>query len=209
MKKTILLGMLACFFFTSSVNAQAIEKGTVLVDAYYGFPNLYKAVFSAANSNGSELNLNEGGAGPLGIRGEYLLTDKIGIGLDLGFSNAFVNYDRNSFVIDPDTGEGSDVVYTDEFKTRRIGGIVTFNVHFLKSDNVDFYAMVGAGYKNRKSISDSTDPIFEPTEFESLSPVAFRVGTGLRYFFTDNVGINVALGLGHGSLLNGGVSFKF
>jgi opacity protein-like surface antigen len=42
-----------------------------------------------------------------------------------------------------------------------------------------------------------------------LIPVASRIGVGLRYFFTDNLGANLGLGFGQGGLINVGISAKF
>lgn len=72
--------------------AQGVKKGNVLVDAYYGFPNLYTTVFKTAYANsGSEEGLKIGGVGPLGVRAEYMVADKIGVGLDIGYNNSKVS----------------------------------------------------------------------------------------------------------------------
>ena len=44
---------------------------------------------------------------------------------------------------------------------------------------------------------------------ESLIPISYKIGVGMRYFFTENIGANLALGLGQGGLVNVGVSAKF
>ena len=69
--------------------------------------------------------------------------------------------------------------------------------------------MLGAGYGNRSFTFKSTDPNYTEASVKSLIPVASRIGVGLRYFFTDNIGANLALGFGQGGLLNAGISFKF
>ena len=45
MKKIILFA--ALMIGANNVSAQALSQGTILVDAYYGFPNLYKTILSA------------------------------------------------------------------------------------------------------------------------------------------------------------------
>ena len=70
--------------------------------------------------------------------------------------------------------------------------MVTFNFHFLESnDNLDAYFMVGAGYGNRSFKFESTDPDYTDETIDGLIPVASRVGVGMRYFFTDNIGLNL------------------
>ncbi|MFT6281844.1 MAG: outer membrane protein W [Salibacteraceae bacterium] len=212
MKKLILICFGAIALSTSNVSAQALEQGNVSIDVYYGFPNIYASVFTALYSNGTETNLSSGGVGPLGIRGEYMVADKFGVGVDVAFSNAKVAFDYNSSVFNPVTNDFDPVTYTDEFKTSKISAIVTFNYHFLDNDNVDFYGMVGAGYKNRNFTFTSTDPDFDAATANvsvTLIPVAIRLGVGVRYFFTDNLGINMQLGFGHSAIVNGGLALKF
>jgi outer membrane protein W len=190
---------------SNQINAQVLEEGNVVIDAYYGFPNLYTAVFKAAYANsGTEENIKISGLGPVGIRGEYLLSDKFGIGLDLGFNNTKISYDQLGT-----DNNGNTVLYKYDYKTQKIGAMVTFNYHFIENDNLDFYGMLGAGYGNRSFTFKSTDPSYVEGSVKSLIPVASRIGVGLRYFFTDNIGANVALGFGQGGLLNAGISFKF
>lgn len=190
---------------SNQINAQVLEEGNVVIDAYYGFPNLYTAVFKAAYANsGSEENIKISGLGPVGIRGEYLLSDKFGIGLDLGFNNTKISFDDATT-----DSNGNPVVYKYDYKTQKIGAMVTFNYHFIENDNLDFYGMLGAGYGNRSFTFKSTDPNYTEASVKSLIPVASRIGVGLRYFFTDNIGANLALGFGQGGLLNAGISFKF
>ena len=56
----------------------------------------------------------------------------------------------------------------------------------------------------------SNDPDFvDDSASLTAIPVAGRIGLGMRYFFTDNIGINLGVGFGQGGILNGGLSFKF
>ena len=190
---------------------QAVEQGNVIIDGYYGFPNLYKSVFKAAYANsGEEVALKIGGLGPLGGRVEYMLADKIGLGLDFGFSNTFITYDEISSEYNNTTGEYDEVTYEYDFRTSKFGAMVTFNFHFLSNaDKLDAYAIAGVGYGNRSFDFTSTNPDYVAESLSGLIPVAARIGAGMRYFFTDNIGLNIALGFGQGGLLNGGLTVKF
>lgn len=187
----------------NTVNAQAVEEGNILFDVYYGFPNLYKAAYKSAYANSDiQTNVKITGMGPVGLRGEYMLADKIGLGLDIGFNNLKLTFTEH------DDFDNKDYDY--EYSTQKIGAMVTFNYHFIESnDNLDAYVQVGAGYGNRTFKFSSTDPNYTELEAESLIPVASRVGVGMRYFFTDNIGLNVNIGFGQGGLVNGGLSVKF
>ncbi len=205
-KKSITLASLltmVLFAQPNTVSAQAVEEGNVLIDVYYGFPNFYGKVFKTSYANsGSEQDVKISSLGPLGLRGEYMVSDKIGVGLDLGFNNTKVTFSELN------TSDGKTYDY--DFKTQKIGAMVTFNYHFLESnDNLDAYFMVGAGYGNRSYTFESTDPNYTDETIDGLIPVASRIGVGMRYFFTDNIGANLAIGFGQGGLINGGLSFKF
>ena len=213
MKKIILKAFITTVMISAGLNqqtyAQAVEEGNLVFEGYYGFPNLYTSVFKAAYANsGSELDLNVGGAGPYGFRFEYLLTDKVGLGLDVAISSSSVNYNELGTVYNPTLGTYTDVLYNYDFSTRKIAALVCFNYHFLDNDEFDLYSTVGIGYSNRNFDFTSTDPDYVPKSLSSLVPVGFKGGLGMRYFFTDNIGANLQLGFGAGGLLNAGITFK-
>lgn len=201
MKKLILpLLALTMMLAPKKSNAQAIEEGNVIIDAYYGFPNLYSTIFKAAYESSNSTGLTLGSQGPLGIRAEYLITDKVGFGIDLGINSSSISY-READI--------NNNIYDYEFTTRKIGAIFTFNYHFVENDKLDAYFVVGGGYGNRNFKFTSTDPNYIEESVESLIPISYKIGVGMRYFFTENIGANLALGLGQGGLVNVGVSAKF
>ena len=210
MKKITFLicGMLLGLAIPQTASAQ-VQKGTVLIDAYYGFPNLYSAVFRAAYDGSDYQDYKVRGSGPFGIRGEYLLADKFGIGLDIGYNATKITFtDTYNDTYDPNTGQYTQTTYHYKYSTSKLGVMATFNFHFVETEHIDFYAVVGAGYGNRTFTFTSDDPT-DNTSATSLIPVAFKTGVGLRYFFTENIGANVAVQVGQGGIINGGISFKF
>jgi outer membrane protein W len=203
MKKLILpLLALTMMLATTKTNAQALEQGNVIIDAYYGFPNLYSTVFEAAYESSNSTGLTLGSQGPLGIRAEYLITDKVGFGIDLGMNSSSISYSEADI-------NNSNIIYDYKFKTSKIGAIFTFNYHFVENDKLDAYFVVGGGYGNRTFKFTSTDPNYIEESVESLIPISYKIGVGMRYFFTENIGANLALGLGQGGLVNAGISAKF
>jgi opacity protein-like surface antigen len=198
LKFFIALGMIATGF-NQQTFAQAVEEEDIVLEGYYGFPNLYTAVFRAAYANsGSELDLTTGGAGPFGFRFEYLVTDKVGLGLDMSYTSSSVSFN------DASTG----TIYNYDFSTSRTGVLVCFNYHFLDNDEFDLFSTVGIGYAKRNFDFTSTEPGYQPISVESLIPVGVKAGLGMRYFFTDNIGANLQFAFGPGGLINAGLSFK-
>lgn len=199
----LLLMIYLCLVTSHKSNAQIVERGNVFIDGYYSFPNLYSGFllfsFKASNS-GYESNLKSESMGPLGLRGEYMLTDKIGLGVDLGINSSSISYDI--------AFQNGEVVYKYKIKTQKIGTLVSFNYHFVV-DAFDMYFVTGIGYGSRSFIYTSTDPNYSFQTKKSLIPVVLKIGIGMRYFFTENIGANLALGLGQGGILSTGISVKF
>lgn len=181
-------------------NSQCIEKGNVIVDASYGFPNLFSAVLKSSykNSGVVQTDFKIGTMGPIGIQGEYLLSDKIGLGLCITYANSSVKY--NELV--------NTTTYNYKISVPRVRVLPTFNFHFATSENLDPYFIIGIGYSSWKLKYESNDPNFTGGSLSSSVPVAWRSAVGLRYFFTDNIGAHLEFGIG-GALVLGGVSFKF
>lgn len=203
---------------TFSASAQ-IAQGSILVDTYYGFTNLPGALYNTnwefeASFWGTN-GITKSGLGPIGVRAEYMTTDKLGVGIDFAlnlnsasFDGEYTDYDSNG---DPITAS-----FIAEGSSTKWGAMVTLNYHVVTNDVIDFYLMGGVGYKNRTSTLTTTHGYYTDEEFnnqaigltpETAVPIAGRLGLGLRVFFTDNIGANVGLGFGQGGILNAGLSF--
>lgn len=196
MKKTLLI-FSAVLLFSSFGSAQIIAKGNVLVDAYYGFPNLWTSVLKAAYAGSpTAVGIKIGTFGPVGGRVEYLLSDKVGLGLDFQTANSSVSWTDST-------------IYNYKVSANRIRFCPRINVHFGNSENLDLYGAFGIGYKNSTLKFTSNDPNFgENSGNISLTPVTWRMAIGIRYFFTKNIGAGLEMGLG-GVLATAGLALKF
>ncbi|PKR80412.1 hypothetical protein CW751_10100 [Brumimicrobium salinarum] len=194
----------------SNLKAQVVKKDDIIIDTYYGFPNLYTVILKgAALNSGYEKDVTVKGIGPLGLRGEYMISDNIGLGLEIGFNNTNLSYKEDVEEYNSNTNEYYTKTYTYEYNTHKPGFMFSFNYHFLKgADNFDAYFVVAAGYAKRKISFKSNNPNSINDVGVGLFPIAAKIGVGARYFFTQNLGLNVALGLGQGGIINGGLSFK-
>ena len=220
MKKLLLvLTVIAGTNFSAS--AQALSQGSIVADAYYGFPNLYKVTLEATAPDDSE-NSSIGGYGPVGIRGEYLVSEKLGIGVDFMINNTSLSYEYSGYSnngldangnIDynyDDNGQLIETMYEDKISTTKIGFMATLNYHIINNDRIDFCFTAGAGYKNRSWKYESTDLAYESESVSStVIPVAARIALNTRIFFTENIGANIGVGFGQGGILTAGLSFAF
>lgn len=192
--KTIMVAVIATAFMNTATFAQGncVEKGTVIVDAFYGFPyingTLLKAAYTDSVGNSNQVkNLNH-----FGGKVEIMVSDKIGVGLEGTYAMASVRY--------PSGGQ----IYTAGINKLRV--LAKFNLHFATGESIDPYFTCGIGYKNTKVYDDYPNSATNITL--NIVPIAFRAGIGMRYFFSDIVGVHAEVGLG-GPIMQGGLSFKF
>jgi outer membrane protein W len=190
----IILTIAVASFFSvqKSASGQAVEQGNVIIDAYYGFPNLWATSLNTTYV-GSGTNVETSSLGPLGGRVEYMLSDNFGLGIDFLYASNSVSYTDNT--------------YNYKVSVNRPRVLPRFNYHFGNSDALDLYGVLGIGWNGTKYVFESNDPS-ENLSFDALVPVAFRLGFGMRYFFTDNIGANMELGFG-GAAVTAGLSVKF
>lgn len=197
-----------CFIFIALLNSNAakaqvsqdfannncIKTGTVLIDAFYGWPYFNGTLLQSAISNGGgNNNYKVTNKNHLGGKVEYMLSENIGLGGEFTFADASINYQNSSNGRFEKAG----------IKKIRILG--RFNYHFATTPNLDPYFTTGIGFK-KTTVYDTGNNQYDPTIFKIL-PISFKLAVGLRYFFNDTFGITTEIGLG-GPLLSAGLSVK-
>lgn len=205
MKKRF-FGLLGAFglLMMSNASIAQVEQGNIIIDPYYGYPNLGKALAEGL-IDPDATDVRATGIGPLGLRAEYMLADNFGIGIDFIYNSAGAEGTYTST-----DSTGATQTYTDDVLMQRIRVLLRLNYHFVQTDALDAYVGGGAGYNQRIWSYKSTDPNYEEPDNATgaLLPVAFRAALGARYYFHPNIGINAEIGLG-GPILSGGISLKF
>ena len=226
MKKLLLIAGFG-FIVSSSLFAQAVQQGSIITDLYIGGPNMKNintyndadlsfvdalVPFTTSQMiDGSFKTL--GGPLSYGGRVEYLLSDKFGIGAD-------VNYMKSGFEAQvADSLYNSQTMQYDSVSIYNVGktkattrAMVRLTYHFIQNDKVDAYSAFAGGLKmvNRQIVNDSPygndDALLGE---DALVPISLRIAVGTRIYFTENIGMNIELGLLGGSILQGGISVKF
>ncbi len=209
MKRIFTNGLLALGFVLSmgAVHAQAVAKGNIIIDPYYGAPNFGKKIASAMSSDNANLkSTGSGGLGPMGLRLEYMLADKFGLGVDVIYNSATLDLTYDSLNNDGTLYRR----YTGTGAMNRLRVQARFNYHFVSTDELDAYFGVGAGTNTRFWTAKSNDPDydFNNTSTGTLLPVSMRLAVGMRYYFIPNLGFNAEIGLG-GPVISAGLSLKF
>jgi opacity protein-like surface antigen len=218
--KAILLSIFliacSCFKLTAQDSLKTknselcIEKGKFVIDAFYGMPYLTGSVIKTVldNSTGSTVasisNLNH-----IGGKFEYMINDNIGLGLEYTYAavSAKYNYVRNY----TNNNQNFTVLESYNAKLTKQRLLVRVNFHFNTTEKLDVYGTAGLGYKKSQLKTDNLYNTLEVISFNTsinLVPISIRGGIGMRYFFTQNIGINAELGIG-GPLIQAGLTGKF
>ena len=215
MKKTLFTVVSLITLATSSFG-QANIQGSIIVDPYYGFPNFGKSFYESIENSSSTSNYKASGIGPAGIRAEYMVSDKIGVGLDFIYNSnrfSYTNTQYDTTWTDVSTYTVATTTDNAERLMQRIRLQARFNFHFdISNPNLDGYFGIGVGTNNRfrkywvngVEVNDSFSSTLSNL---TLIPVSLRICAGLRYYFNPNVGVNMEMGLG-GPLISAGVSIK-
>ena len=210
MKKvySLLICLNFLLFLSNHSIGQIAQEGRVFIDAYYGAPNFGKTFSKSISLKNLTIANNIESLGPLGVRMEYMLANQIGLGLDVIYNSFGFDFKYDSLSLDGNlfkTYEGSATVERLRIQAR-------FNYHFKVSNpKLDAYFGIGAGSNTRFwsfNVPNNSFNLDRISGSGAFIPVSFRLSSGFRYFFTENFGLNMEIGLG-GPLISGGLSFGF
>ncbi len=187
---------------------QVVKKGNVIVDGFYGFPNLFKSLFRAvyktAEKNGNSADTYSiVGFGPVGGNVQYILEDNIGLLLEGNYMDFGVNWRDKVNTTSYDYG----------FKIKIIRAMVGGEYHIEANDKLDPFAGVKVGLNIASARFNSNDPGFNAVNYsfgDYKNGIGFstRLYAGIRYFPIKPLGLFLEGGFFGGGIVRGGVSIK-
>lgn len=182
-----------------------LKKGDFMVTGFGSYPNFgrFMARLAIETANFNVTSSSTGGFAPLGVQGEFMLTNNFAISLDLIANQWSARWTEFS-PFDNQVSENSVSVF-------RFRGLLGLNYHIDDFDNekLNIYGGFALGYNYRKSsikISDFNN-VTNFWDNDLAFPMAIRFRAGLRYFLNDNLGLNVELGAG-GPIMRLGVTVR-
>lgn len=196
---------------TKSAEAQAVEQGDMITTAQYGFPNFWNLLVKAAyDDSQTYYDFKIKGFGPIGAQFEFMVTDKIGLGIKSNYSGTSISYYEGQPVYDSNGNQTGTTLYDYKLSFTRVRALGRFALHFGNSDNFDGYFGIAAGYSSFSVKYESNDPNYDgDVAFKNPVPIGFRLDVGGTYFIVPKFGINFEIGIGGGPLLNAGIATKF
>lgn len=184
------------------------EQGKSVVTAGAGYSlvgALFKSVDNAIGSNGTvDLKSTPVICGMY----DYALADHFSIGAAFSYQSFTAVYTNAEYT----NSQGFTVTGSWKDRVTRMNYAIRPLFHFGDNESFDHYAGVRLGFTNWGFTSDNPDPYYNTTDFyPSGFKNRLRVQTlyGMRYFFTDNIGVNLELAIGSPYYMMGGVNFKF
>ena len=214
MKKQIALALALCIFLLNTkVQAQdesAFDKGTTVITAGYGFPDLYRTSLRLSYNAYSSTKVS--GIGPIILKGDYGIVKfkwghAVGAGIVIGYNATNIKftgtyYDNNNFIYSTKTYSE-----THKYKTITVGARGTY--HFFTKEKFDCYASIGLGF-NINTASHTTDNPNGYTSYAASRSGLYNAFTvGIRYYFTKNFGVYSELGWDNSTPIQAGLALKF
>jgi opacity protein-like surface antigen len=140
----------------------------------------------------------------VGGKFEYMINDIVGMGVDYTYAKVVYTY-TDSYYVNGQSLPKYDM-FTESLTKQRF--LLRVNIHFATTRELDPYATAGFGYKQTVFKTNNPNNYNYDMSFFNAFPVAFMLGAGLRWFFTDNIGVCVEAGIG-GPAVQGGLCAKF
>jgi hypothetical protein len=225
MKEFLFIISLCVFSFSNAQETtsgvEKLKKDDLLIDAFVGYPNwgVYNLDVFLQNSNqlgAVNQNISTSGVVPVGIRGEYMLSNEISFTFDASYTkwSADWRYSDDSFdslsVPIPEA-----VGFDNSFEASRVAIQIGMNYHIpdLSSEELDLYGgfAIGTNQLNSSLAQEqngfTNQTVRDQDYFLSNSfplssavlagtPVSARFRVGGRYFFKPNLAFNAEIGTG-------------
>ena len=172
-----------------------VKKGNKIIDAFYGVTfNNYGA--STLNNYWPRPN-NITNKYCIGGAFEYLVNNKIGIGAEITYrelSGSGDDYRSDSSYYNPE-------IFKMDIKYEKLRTFAKINVHFYKTNNVDFYSNFGLGLvferiEFNQEPPSINYPIFQNYRNDNRTTFGIKTGLGLRVYLSDVFGLHAELSIG-------------
>jgi opacity protein-like surface antigen len=186
MKKIVLSILIA---LSVSGYSQSFTTGNSNISAGYGIGNFIQSVFKSYQTYD---NYAFKSLGPMFLKYEHALNDRLGIGVNVAYANASVSYLDKSHVVD----STSLTFYKQTIKWSTYSILARLNFHFANSEKFDPYWGFGVGYRGASWKYEDNDPNYDnDTQVSNFFPLGLEVTIGARYYFTPSIGAYAEFGI--------------
>ena len=167
-------------------NSENLEKGDMIIDLSYSVAGpkglTWRAISLTSNSDLSQL-------GPIGVKFQYMTTESFGVGLDASFTSRKGTWEETDF----DFYGYNDSIVSRTAEQTIVRVMVRTSWEIIHKKSFQLFWANSVGFRSANWSGD-----FAGFELVS-SPLALRTAMGMRYFFTESIGLSLEFGLGGGS----------
>ena len=199
MKKFILaLSMIGFMFNANAQDSEGASVATVGL-GYSFFNNIIK------NSLETYSDVEVKSVPTIALTYDFALTDNFSIGVAGAFQN--VSGEFTNQYIDQNFDIQTEIATT---KVSRLNIALRPLFHYGDGDRLDLYSGIRVGYLIRNVETETNDELLNV--LGDLDGNRFALGLvpfGMRYFFTDNLGVNMDIQIGTPYVVSGGIAFTF
>lgn len=203
MKKLFLLTLLS--LFSLNLKAQDTYVGNIRVSAYCGLPNTLRWNLAATDGIPNNSSVRYSGLSPFGLRGMYVVNDKVSIGLDVIYGFGSVEYAITDSTFTNGVWESETIDY--RLTKKRLRPQFRMNRHWTTGTNLDHYVGFAIGGNSRWTKEYVNDVLITENTKENASAISMRICYGFSYTLTPHLGLGGEIGLG-GPLLQMAVTYK-
>lgn len=172
-----------------------VKKGNKIIDAFYGvtFNNYGAGILNNYWPRPNNITNKYCIGGAL----EYLVNDKIGIGAEITYrllNGTGDDYRYDSLYYNPE-------IFKIDIKYEKLRTFAKINVHFYKTNKVDFYSNFGLGLvferiEFNQEPPSINYPIFQNYRNDNRTTFGIKTGLGLRVYLSDVFGLHAELSIG-------------
>jgi hypothetical protein len=201
--KNKILGLLLLIPF---IGFGQLQSGDILIESNYGFVGGKGLWGTIADEAGIPVEF----FGPATVRFQYMTSDKFGVGCDINYSSRSIGGNTGTYT----DLNGMPQDFTYDLTQNVIRLMIRTSWEFVNNDKFQMNWANSVGYRMAPwtfTVTDNSNATEDNLSYDfGTWPLAFRTAIGMRYFVSDNIGLNMeVIGLSGGSLMNAGVSFKF
>ena len=180
MKKVILTLILG--IISLSHQAQSFQKNDLILSLGLG-----QSIFSTVDLSKYEKlpSFHSTFLQPITFKGEFAITDEIGLGLSSVYSAATASWTDS-------------LSYSYKSSFNKLSITPRLNIHFLRKKMVDMYIGGGIGYKTGEYRLSGNNPNFLDYFSLGVIPISLEASLGIRAYITPEFGGFAELGIGHG-----------
>jgi len=174
-----------------------VKKGNKIIDAFYGvtFNNYGAGILN----NYWPIPNNITNKYCIGGAFEYLVNDKIGIGAEITYRVLSGSADEERYRWDSLYRISEN--FKMDIKYEKLRTFAKINVHFYKTNKVDFYSNFGLGLVFERIEFNQEPPSINYPNFQNYrndnrTTFGIKAGLGLRAYLSDVFGIHAELSIG-------------